>query len=316
MAKVKAVCISDRKGQPKTPVESVELKTNLGVVGDAHANSDTHRQVSFLDEDSIEIMRAKGYDAVDGDFGENLVTSGLAIDEIGIGTVLQVGKQAKLKISQIGKSCHSPCAIGQRTGECIMPTEGIFGVVLKDGIVGAGDEIQIETLISRQTIQAAVITVSDRCSRGETQDASGPALARILIESLKAHIAAQEIIPDEKDLIANRLKQLSEPERYIDLIFTTGGTGFAPRDVTPEATALIIEREAPGFAEAIRQQSLSLTPKAMLSRAVAGIRNRTLIVNLPGSVKAIQESLEVILPVLDHAVELLRGEPTDCGRLL
>lgn len=316
MAKVKAVCMSDRKGQPKTPVESIELKTNLGVVGDAHADSNTHRQVSFLDEGSIDIMRAKGYDAGDGDFGENIVTSGLAIDEIGISTVLQMGEQVRVKISQIGKSCHSPCAIGQRTGECIMPTEGIFGVVLKDGIVRSGEAIQIETLVSRQTIQAAVITVSDRCSRGEASDESGPVLARILSESIKANIAKRCIVPDKKDLIANQLKQLSEPERYIDLIFTTGGTGFAPRDVTPEATALVIEREAPGIAEAIRQQSLAITPKAMLSRSVAGIRNRTLIVNLPGSVKAVQESLEVILPVLDHAVELLRGESTDCGRPL
>ena len=314
MPRIKAVCMSDRKGQPKTPVESIELKTNLGVAGDAHADSNTHRQVSFLDEGSIDIMRAKGYDAGDGDFGENIVTSDLAIDEIGIGTVLRVGERVRVKITQIGKSCHNPCAIGQRTGECIMPTEGIFAVVLKDGTVRAGEAIQIETLVSRQMIQAAVITVSDRCSRGEAQDESGPVLARILGASIKANIAERCIVPDKKDLIANQLKQLSEPERYIDLIFTTGGTGFAPRDVTPEATASVIERPASGIAEAIRQQSLAITPKAMLSRAVAGIRNRTLIVNLPGSVKAVQESLEVILPVLDHAVELLRGAPTDCGR--
>jgi molybdopterin adenylyltransferase len=314
MAKVKAVCVSEKKGQPKAPVESVELKANLGVAGDAHANSDTHRQVSFLDERSIEIMREKGYDAVDGDFGENIVTLGLAIDEIGIGTVLQLGGQAKIKISQIGKSCHSPCAIGQRTGECIMPTEGIFGVVLESGIVQAGDVIEMATLVNRQTIQAAVLTVSDRCSRGETQDESGPVLSRILADSLSAHIAAQCVVPDEKDLLAAKLKELCEIERRIDLIFTTGGTGFAPRDVTPEATTSVIERSAPGIAEAIRQKSLGITPKAMLSRSVAGIRNQTLIVNLPGSVKAVKESLEMILPVLDHAVELLRGNPTDCGR--
>ena len=314
MAKVKAVCVSEKKGQPKAPVETVELKTNLGVGGDAHANSDTHRQVSFLDKSSIEIMRKKGYEAADGDFGENFVTSGLSIDDIGIGTVLQVGEQARVQISQIGKSCHSPCAIGQRTGECIMPTEGIFGVVLAGGTVQADDVIEIERLISRQTIQAAVITVSDRCSRGETEDESGPALSRILVESLNANIAELCIVPDEKDLIVQKLKQFSEPERYIDLIFTTGGTGFAPRDVTPEATALVIERAAPGIAEAIRQKSLAITAKGMLSRAVAGIRNRTLIVNLPGSVKAVRESLTVILPVLDHAVDLLRGKSTDCGR--
>lgn len=314
MARVKAVCVSEQKGQPKTPVESVELKADLGVVGDAHADRTTHRQVSFLDERSIDLMRAKGYEAGYGDFGENIVTSDLPIDEMGIGTILCIGGRARVELSQIGKSCHSPCAIGRRTGECIMPKEGVFGSVLTDGLVRPGDEIQIEAPVTRQTIQAAVITVSDRCSAGDTFDESGPALCRILVDSLQAHIAEYCIVPDDKDVIIRRLQQLSERERHIDLIFTTGGTGFSPRDVTPEATASVLDRSAPGIAEAIRQKSMSITAKAMLSRAVAGIRNRTLIVNVPGSVKAVQESLAVILPVLGHAVELLRGESTDCGR--
>ncbi|KPK72121.1 MAG: hypothetical protein AMJ79_15970, partial [Phycisphaerae bacterium SM23_30] len=250
---IKAVCISDAKGQTKTPVARVELKTNFGIAGDAHAGADTHRQVSLLDEVSIDIMRQKGYDAADGDFGENLVTAKLPINELGIGTILQLGPEVQLKVSQIGKACHTPCAIGQRTGECIMPTEGIFARVLKDGVVKAGDEIKIIKLVNRAAIQAAVITVSDRCHAGAARDESGPTISQILADSLKANIAEQCIVPDESEAIIDCLRRFSEPERFIDLIFTTGGTGFAPRDVTPEAAAAVIDRPAPGIVEAIRQ---------------------------------------------------------------
>jgi molybdenum cofactor synthesis domain-containing protein len=314
MARIKAVCISDKKGQPKTVVERIELKADYGIVGDAHAGVDTHRQVSLLDEAGIDIMRRKGYDAVAGDFGENIVTEQLPLGELGMGSILQVGEQVQLEISQIGKACHTPCVIGRRMGQCIMPTEGLFAVVLQAGIVQAGDEIRILQKVSRSTIQAAIITVSDRCSRGQTQDTSGPLLAQRLRENLQTHIAVQLIVPDEKEIITERLKQLCEPDRRIDLVLTTGGTGFAPRDVTPEATVSVIDRPAPGIAETIRAASLAQTPRAMLSRAAAGIRCRTLIINLPGSEKAVRQSLEVILPVLAHAVELLRGEVTDCGR--
>ena len=312
---VKAVCISGAKGQPKIPVDSIELKTDYGISDDAHASADTHRQVSLLDETSIDIMRQKGYNAVDGDFGENIVTADLPINELGIGTLLQIGAEAQIQVSQIGKECHTPCAIGRRTGECIMPKEGLFTEVIKGGMVKANDEIKIVKSVSRSVIQAVVITVSDRCHAGTTRDESGPTICQMLINNLNANIAKQYIVPDERDDITRRLRQFSALERHIDLIFTTGGTGFAPRDVTPEATADIIERNAPGLVEAIRQASLAVTPHAMLSRAAAGIRNRTLIVNLPGSVKAVKESLEIILPVLPHAVELLRGTPVDCGRL-
>jgi len=314
VAKVKAVCLSNTKGNAKTAVDCVELQTNFGITGDAHASAETHRQVSLMDEKSINVMCQKGYNPANGDFGENIITTELPVAEIGIGTVLQLGDAAQLKITQIGKACHAPCAIGRRMGECIMPKEGIFAVVLKSGLVRAGDEIQFINQIGRQVIQVAVITASDRCSQGQTTDTSGPLVGRMLTESLGCNIAEQCVVPDKQDIIAKRLKQFSELERLIDLIFTTGGTGFAPRDVTPEATLSIIDRQAPGIAEAIRQKSLAITPKAMLSRAVAGIRNRSLIINLPGSEKAVRETLEIILPVLPHAVEVLRGEQSDCGR--
>jgi molybdopterin adenylyltransferase len=154
-------------------------------------------------------------------------------------------------------------------------------------------------------IRTAVLTVSDRSARGERVDESGRVLAESLDPGLYA-VEGRRILPDEQAEIATALLELCEAG--FELVLTTGGTGFAPRDVTPEATRAVVEREAPGLAEAMRAASLALTPHAMLSRSFAGIRGRTLIVNLPGSPKAVRENLAVILPALPHGVELLRGE--------
>lgn len=155
-----------------------------------------------------------------------------------------------------------------------------------------------------------IISVSDRCSRGECEDKSGP-----LIRELTADLGKTTeyiIVPDEKEEIEKALIYLCDDVKA-DVIFTTGGTGFAPRDVTPEATKAVIEREAPGIAEAIRLKSLEITPKAMLSRAVSGIRKSSLIINLPGSPKAVGEALKVVLTVLPHSIEVLSGNTLNCG---
>lgn len=156
----------------------------------------------------------------------------------------------------------------------------------------------------------AVLCVSDRCSKGLCEDKSGPLISELLttLGKTKEYLT----VPDEKYEIEKALIYLCDDIKA-DVIFTTGGTGFAPRDVTPEATKSVIEREAPGIAEAIRQKSMEITPKAMLSRAVSGIRKNTLIINLPGSPKAVRESLEFVIPVLPHAVEVLSGDTLNCG---
>ncbi len=161
------------------------------------------------------------------------------------------------------------------------------------------------------TIRAAIITISDKGSAGQRDDQSGKVI-RDMITGIGFSVDHYEILPDEKELIIESLKRLSDAGS-IDLILTTGGTGVAPRDVTPEATLAVINCVLPGMAEAMRAESLKKTPHAMISRAVAGIRKQTLIVNLPGSPKAVRENLVVILPALSHAVEKIKGDPAECG---
>jgi molybdopterin adenylyltransferase len=160
-------------------------------------------------------------------------------------------------------------------------------------------------------IRAAIITMSDKGAAGEREDESGVVI-REMITGIGFSADHYELLPDDRDRISASLKRLCDGGT-IDLILTTGGTGVAPRDVTPEATLAVIDRELPGMAEAMRAESLKKTPRAMISRAVAGIRGRTLIVNLPGSPKAVRENLSVILPALSHAIEKIKGDPADCA---
>lgn len=160
---------------------------------------------------------------------------------------------------------------------------------------------------------AAVITVSDKGSRGEREDTSGPNLCRILKEK-GFDVIYTAIVPDETEAIQEQLRTCSD-ERHIALVLTTGGTGFSPRDVTPEATIAVIERQTPGIPEAMRAESMRITPKGCLSRAIAGIRGRTLIINLPGSKKAAEENILAVLDPVQHGLDMLYSEGSaDCGR--
>ncbi|TET40694.1 MAG: molybdopterin adenylyltransferase [Dehalococcoidia bacterium] len=157
-----------------------------------------------------------------------------------------------------------------------------------------------------------ILTISDKGWRGEREDQSGMAIREILT-SLDARVVKYDVVPDEREVISQRLREWVD-DVGIDLIVTTGGTGLSPRDVTPEATLDVVERIAPGFAEAMRAESLKKTPTAILSRGVAGIRGGSLIINLPGSPKAVRQCLEVILPALPHAMEVLKGEAVECAK--
>jgi molybdopterin adenylyltransferase len=159
--------------------------------------------------------------------------------------------------------------------------------------------------------RAVIITVSDRGSRGEREDGSGPEIAGILLKG-GMEIIGRKIIPDEKEMIRETLLEWSD-RKGADLIVTTGGTGVSPRDVTPDATREVIDREIPGMAEEMRRQSVAVTPHGMISRALVGIRGRTLIVNLPGSPKGARENLGVLLPALPHAIEKIKGDESECA---
>ena len=161
--------------------------------------------------------------------------------------------------------------------------------------------------------KAAVLTVSDRCARGERADAGGPLVAELL-ETAGYNVVRSALVPDERPQIELALRQLAD-QTQADLILTTGGTGFSPRDVTPEATLAVCDRLVPGIPEAMRYASMQVTMRAMLSRAQAGIRKKSLIINLPGSPKAIRENLGAVLPTLDHGLQMLSGAPADCAKL-
>jgi molybdopterin adenylyltransferase len=171
------------------------------------------------------------------------------------------------------------------------------------GFMGNGDTSSKQ---NKHTISVGVLTVSDRGARGEYEDLSGPAIEKLVMETLDAEIVCTDVVPDERAVIRDKLAEWAD-DRRLDLVLTTGGTGFTSRDVTPEATGDVIERDAPGFAEAMRAASLRVTPHALLSRARAGIRGQTLIINLPGSPRAASENLRTVLDAIPHGVELLQG---------
>ncbi|MBI5726102.1 MAG: hypothetical protein HZA50_19235 [Planctomycetes bacterium] len=312
MGRVEAVCICDEKGRAKKPAPAAELRADFGIVGDAHAGSG-HRQTSILSASDVAQVRRVLPDVSAGDFAENLLLSGLDLSDVGLGSVIRVGPRASLSITQIGKVCHAPCRIGQAVGDCIMPRLGLFARVVEGGPVAPGDIAEIVRAVSRKIFQAAVLTVSDRCHAGTAQDTAGPAVADLLIKELGANIYKIRVVPDEIAEISRRLAHYCDGHS-IDLVAAVGGTGFSPRDVTPEATRAVVERLAPGLDEAMRQVSLAKTPHAMLSRGASGIRGRTLIINLPGSLRGATENLRTILPALAHGLAKLRGDPADCGR--
>lgn len=337
--KIEALCISEARGTVKHAVPEVRLIKDYGIEGDAHAGH-WHRQVSLLSSEQVKAFNKRIAEsntriqeqanalvsdkkkitngaersiepAIEGTFGENILVSGIDLPKLPVGTLLQAG-EVVLKLSQIGKECHSHCQIFQRVGDCIMPREGVFATVEQGGILKAGMELEIILPTGKERLRAAVITLSDKGYIGERVDTSGPRAAALL-EEAGYEIIEKVILPDVQGKIEHELKRLAD-SRQADLIITTGGTGMSPRDVTPEATLAIATRHVPGIAEAIRACSMKYTNRAMLSRGVSVLRNSTLIINLPGSEKAVREALEIILPVLEHGIRLAKGTDGECGR--
>ena len=306
--KIVAVCTSQEKDVRKESIGEAKLITGWGIEGDAHAGK-WHRQVSLLSVSSIKKMREvgkkKGLDLVPGDFAENLTTVGLELFTIPIGTYLEIG-ESLLEVTQIGKSCHHGCEIFKQIGHCVMPKEGIFARVLVGGTVKPEDTIEFW-----QGIPVGIITASDKGSKGEREDESAREI-ETLVKDIHGRVIDYRILPDDQQTLSQAMIEMID-EYGVGLLLTTGGTGFSKRDVTPEATLSVIERAVPGLPEAMRRESFAISPRAMLSRGVAGIRGNCLIVNLPGSPKAVRECLQIILPLLPHALDILRGTGGECG---
>ena len=310
MGIIRGICISEKRGTQKTEVPEADLKVNWGIEGDAHGGS-WHRQVSLLSLEKIEAFREKGADVAFGAFGENLVVEGFDFASLPVGSRFRIG-EAELEMTQIGKECHSHCQIYQVMGDCIMPREGVFAEVRKSGHIRVGDAVTLLPQDPARPLTAAVITLSDKGAAGQREDKSGP----VIVEELKKagyKVIETLLLPDDMAKIKAQLIRLSD-QRQVNLILTTGGTGFSERDCTPEATLAVATRNAPGIAEAIRAGSMQITRRAMLSREASVIRNQTLIVNLPGSPKAVKECLDLVLDQLDHGIRILTGRDSECAR--
>ena len=310
MGEIKAICISEKRGVQKVEIPEAQIQPGWGIAGDAHGGN-WHRQVSLLGFEKIEEFRARGAEVDYGAFGENLIVEGFDLRALPVGTRFRIG-EAVLELTQIGKECHSHCEIYKKMGDCIMPREGVFTQVIQGGHIKKGDAVELIPPAKERPYSAAVITLSDKGALGKREDQSGPLIQKML-EEAGYSVVETLLLADERGPLERNLIRLAD-QRQVSLILTTGGTGFSVRDITPEATVAVCDRMAPGIAEAIRGYSMTITRRAMLSRGQSGIRKGTLIVNLPGSPKAVSEALEYILPELGHGLGILRGTEQECAR--
>jgi molybdopterin adenylyltransferase len=301
---VVSVNVSAAKGTPKLPAPTIAVDA-FGVVGDAHAGT-WNRQVSLLDMGDIEqFAQGIGRTIQPGEFGENLT---IRSPDSGRVTVLDRFhfNGVDLEVTQIGKKCHGQgCSIFQQLGKCVMPDKGIFSRVLQGGAIRPGD--RGEHL--RRTFRFLIITLSDRAAAGQYADRSGPRI-RELLETFLAGRAWQSqidmiLVPDDAAQLREQL--IAAKEADIDVVFTTGGTGVAPRDITPETVADVCDKLIPGIMESIRVKHGAREPRALLSRSIAGVAGRTLMYTLPGSVRAVEDYMEEILKTVEHAILSLHG---------
>lgn len=302
--KIVSVNISEEKGTVKRPVEFIELYNN-GIRGDAHAGT-WHRQVSLLGEESLErfSVQAKRKIAY-GEFAENITTNGLDLTAT-LPLDRLVSENTELEITQIGKKCHgAACAIFKEVGDCVMPKEGIFARVIKGGTLSAGDILEYHP----RGFRFLIVTLSDRASRGEYEDQSGPAITRLArehFEPLGRGVEAENIIIPDDEIKLRGLLGKACRENY-DFIITTGSTGVGKRDISPDVVGPLLDREIPGIMEMIRIKYGKDKPNALLSRSVAGLMGSSFVYTLPGSVRAVNEYMNEILKTMEHLVYMLHG---------
>ena len=302
--KILSVNISEEKGTIKKAVPEITLN-HRGVMDDAHAGA-WHRQVSLLGTESIErFSKEAGRNIAYGEFAENLSTQGMELRHTSPLDRFS-GAHVELEVTQIGKECHgSSCAIFKEVGNCVMPKEGIFARVIRQGSLRPGD---ILTYVPR-VFRFHVITLSDRASKGQYEDRSGPQIIQLLqqhFDGKPRNIEVQHsVIPDDASSLSVMLEKSTYDEA--DVIITTGGTGIGPRDITLETVKPMLDKEIPGIMEMIRVKYGTKNPNALLSRGVAGLIGDTLIYTLPGSVKAVNEYMEEILKTLEHLIYMRHG---------
>ncbi len=297
-----SVNISNKKGIVKKPVPLIKLN-EIGVTNDAHAGN-WHRQVSLLAQESIDKFSEQAKRKIEfGEFAENITTRGITLHKTAPLDRFIMGDMI-LEVTQIGKKCHGDnCSIFREIGNCVMPKEGIFCRVLKGGELKAGDQLEYQPRI----MKTLIITLSDRASRGEYEDKSGPLLKKMAEDFFKSknrHFDIETIIiPDnEKQLKSILLK--AQAENY-DMVFTTGGTGIGPKDITPDVVKPLLTKEIPGIMELIRVKYGMEKANALVSRGIAGIMGETLIYTLPGSPKAVNEYCVEIFKTIEHSLYML-----------
>ena len=299
-----SVNVSEETGTIKRPVSEAVIDRR-GLVGDAHAGTG-NRLVSLLAQESIRrFVPVIGRELSPGEFAENLTTRNLEYDQVALLDRFRIGA-IELEVTQIGKECHgNGCAIYRDVGRCVMPREGIFCRVLSGGPVRAGDSIA-HTL---RRLRFKIITVSDRASRGEYQDRSGPRVRELVEGYLPGKHWRVEIdtgiVPDDAQALRAELREARQAN--YDVIITTGGTGVGPRDVTPDVVAGECDKLIPGIMEHIRAKYGATNSAALLSRSVAGLLGSTLVYSLPGSVKAVEEYMPEILKSLGHLILMVHA---------
>lgn len=300
--RIVSVNISEKKGTIKEPVEAIAL-SNLGIFGDAHAGK-WHRQVSLLGVESLEKMKAPlNREILFGEFAENITAEGFRLYDMRPLDTLVCG-DVVLEVTQIGKKCHgSGCAIFKETGDCVMPKEGVFCRVLSAGTLKAGDVLEYRPKI----LKIHIITMSDRAWEGVYEDKSGPYLRQLssayFSENGRQCDITNTIMPDDASALSSLIKQLIQSK--VDIIFTTGGTGIGPRDITPDTIRPLLDKEITGIMELIRVKYGAEKPNALISRSIAGVAGQSLIYALPGSPKAIKEYTDEIFKTIEHSLRML-----------